>query len=143
MKKKISLGILILLIGIQFIPVKKNQSDAIADFSEIYNEKKEEISLLETSCYDCHSNNTHYPFYNRIAPVSWYLSKHINNGKKHLNFSAWSEYDNDKKAHKIEECIEVLEEDKMPLWSYTLIHQDAKLSEGQKETLIQFFKQLK
>lgn len=145
MKTKISVALIVLFVLIQFIPVKKNQStDDDFGILNYYNvdQDGEIASILKTSCYDCHSNNTIYPWYNKIAPVSWYLAKHVNNGKKHLNFSDWKYMDDAKKEHKIEECIEMILEDEMPLTSYTLIHGDAKLSEAQKESLVSFFESL-
>ena len=95
--------------------------------------------MLQTACWDCHSNQTVYPWYNKIAPISWYLARHINNGKKHLNFDNWNDYDPAKQIHKSEEIIEVIEENEMPIFSYTLLHPEAKLSEEQKAILIQYF----
>lgn len=145
MKTKISVALIVLFVLIQFIPVKKNQSTeddfGILNYYQL-DQDGEIASILKTSCYDCHSNNTIYPWYNKIAPVSWYLAKHVNNGKKHLNFSDWKYMDDAKKEHKIEECIEMILEDEMPLTSYTLVHGDAKLSEAQKESLVKFFESL-
>lgn len=130
---------------IQFIPFTRNEdSEDSFGFMTYYNlnENHEVHKLLKTSCYDCHSNNTTYPWYSKIAPVSWYLENHVRGGKKHLNFSEWKYLEDNKKAHKVEECIEMLEKKEMPLKSYLLVHQDAKLSESQRQTLIDFFKSL-
>lgn len=143
MKKKISLGVIVLLILIQFIPVKKNQNDTEVGYDILsYNNISETAPvavILKTSCYDCHSNTTAYPWYNSIAPVSWYLARHINEGKKHLNFSEWKYMEEAKREHKLEECVEMLKENEMPLTSYTLVHTDAELSKEEKERLIGFF----
>lgn len=145
MKYKIALASVIVLVIIQFIPFAKNQdTDDSYGFMQFYqlSEKHEVHSLLKTSCYDCHSNNTKYPWYSKVAPVSWYLENHVRGGKKHLNFSEWKYLEDGEKAHKIEECIEMIEEKEMPLKSYLLIHDEAKLSETQRQTLIAFFKSL-
>ena len=146
MKAKFSIGIIVLLVLIQFVPVKKNQgvSEDGMDIFSYYNvdENDSAVKVIKSSCYDCHSNTTAYPWYNNIAPVSWYLAKHINNGKKHLNFTEWDYMDDPKKEHKIEECIEMITEDEMPLTSYTLVHRDAKLSSEEKALLLSFFKGL-
>jgi len=146
MKAKISIGIIVLFVLIQFIPVKKNQDNGAEgmDIFTYYNtdENGAVAAIIKSSCYDCHSNRTAYPWYNNIAPVSLYLAKHVNNGKKHLNFSEWKYMDEAKKEHKIEELIEMIQEDEMPLWSYTLIHRDAKLSVEEKTLFIKFFEGL-
>ena len=146
MKSKISIGIVILLVLIQFIPIKRNErlADESFDISYYYNlPKGSEVSnILKTSCYDCHSNNTSSPWYSKIAPVSWYLANHVNGGKKQLNFSEWKYLDEAKREHKIEEVIEIIQDDEMPLTSYTLLHQDAKLTVEEKENLLRFFESL-
>lgn len=141
MKKKIIIGIVVLLVAIQFVPIKKNVSEETSNQFLVATSASNEISnILEVSCFDCHSNNTVYPWYNNIAPVSWFLKRHIDEGKEHLNFSAWDGYDAKKKHHKLDECVEMIEKDEMPLSSYTLIHKDAKLSQEQQDLLIGFFK---
>lgn len=144
MKIKIALSLLLVFALIQFIPVQRNETSPVVHttfIEEVYEEKYLEMEkTLRTSCYDCHSNNTVYPWYNKIAPVSWYLAKHVRNGKKKLNFDAWQGYTAKEKSHLKEEIIEVLEENEMPLWSYTLIHQHAKLSPEEKDLIINYFK---
>lgn len=141
MKKKILIGIVVLLVAIQFVPVKKNNTkESENQFLTTTSASVELSKILKTSCLDCHSNYTVYPWYNNIAPISWYLKNHIEEGKKHLNFSEWNGYDTKKKHHKLEECIEMIEKNEMPLKSYTLIHKNATLSEEQKKLLTSFFK---
>jgi len=142
MKFKGFIGVAVLFIIIQFVPVQQNTSENYQSsfkptgYSPI---QAEVTAILQKACWDCHSNQTAYPWYNKIAPISWYLARHINNGKKHLNLDSWNDYDPAKRAHKNEEIIEVIEENEMPLFSYTLLHPDAKLSEEQKDILIQYF----
>lgn len=95
-------------------------------------------TTLQTACYDCHSNQTSYPWYNHIAPVSFWLEEHIVEGKKHLNFSEWSAYSVKRKDHKLEEVVEMLEKGEMPLNEYTWTHREAKLNEQQIKELVQW-----
>mgnify|MGYP003586547652 FL=1 len=122
--------LLLLFIGIQFIDVKKNISqDRSANAIENYEEvPAKALSILKTSCYDCHSNNTIYPSYSKVQPVKWWLADHVNSGKRHLNFDEFNSYSREKKLEKLDEIIETIKEGEMPLASYTVIHQDAKLS---------------
>lgn len=133
MIRKIGILILVIFVGIQFIPVAKNSSeyDATKDFIAVTNPPKEVARLLKTSCYDCHSNNTNYPWYNSVAPISWWLEEHIEEAKEELNFSEWATYSVERKDHKLEEIVEEVEEKEMPLKPYVLIHGDAKVSEEQ------------
>ena len=133
--------ILILLIGIQFYRVDINMPEVNpSDDLLATNTANEEItSILKSACYDCHSNDTEFPWYNNIAPVQWWLADHVNHGKKHLNFSEWGSYSQKKKQHKIEECIEMLKKGEMPLNSYTWTHAEARLSDDQVNALIDWF----
>ena len=98
---------------------------------------------LQVSCYDCHSNNTQYPWYNKIQPVAWFLEDHIKEGKAELNFNEWDSLSSRRKASKLRSIIKQIENGEMPLDSYTLIHKDAKFSEAEAEELINFITQLK
>lgn len=141
MKTKISLGIVVLLILIQFIPIKKNEdTNNEFDIINASSASEEVAGILKTSCYDCHSNATSYPWYSKIAPVNFLLARHIKEGKEHVNFSEWKYYDENKQIKMAEESIEMLEKGEMPLSSYTLIHKEAILNEAQKAVLIDFFK---
>lgn len=142
MIKKILLVLLIAFIGIQFIRIDKStpEVNAADDFIAMTKPSEEVEQILRSACYDCHSYETEYPAYAEIAPVSWWLGEHIEDGRKHLNFSIWGTYEVKKADHKLEECIEEVEEGKMPLDSYTITHGDAKLTEEQIETLNDFFK---
>jgi hypothetical protein len=93
-------------------------------------------AILKTSCYDCHSNNTHYPWYVNIQPAAWFMSGHIEEGKRRLNFSEFAAYSPKRQLRKFNDIIENVNDGEMPLSSYLLIHTDAKLSTEQKETLV-------
>jgi len=129
---------LVTLVGIQFVPAKRNQSDIVSasDFIATYNPPKEVESILRTSCYDCHSNNTNYPWYNKIQPVSWYLEDHVKHGKEELNFSEFGEYSDRRKMSKLKSFISQVEQDEMPLDSYTFLHRSAKVSNAEKELVL-------
>ena len=98
--KKIALALLIILIGMQFYRPEKNTdtTDHLAAFLTETNPPEEVRVVLKQACYDCHSNNTIYPWYNNIAPVSYWLADHIDHGKGHLNFSEWAEYSDNRKC---------------------------------------------
>ena len=132
MIKKISIGLFTLFAIAQFINPEKNESEFVpeSDFITLEQPPQHLADIMKTSCYDCHSNNTIYPWYERITPVNFWVTDHIKHGKKHLNFSEWDSYSAKKKAHKLDEFIEMIEDKEMPLASYTLTHQDAKLSDA-------------
>ena len=135
--KIIALILLVGFVGIQFVPTDLNQSDTVpkTDFLLVNNTQENISALLQESCYDCHSNNTEYPWYNKVQPVAWFLEDHINEGKEELNFNEWDAYSNRRKNSKLKSIISQVKDDEMPLASYTLIHKDAKLSNSEK-TLI-------
>jgi len=140
--KKILIIILVAFVIIQFFPIDKTNPpvDKGMDFISIKNIQPEIANTIRTSCYDCHSNETQYPWYSSIAPASWWLKNHINEGRSHLNFSVFATYEPKRQIHKMEECVEMLEKHEMPLESYYLGHQDAKLTDVQRQDLIKYFK---
>lgn len=142
MKRKIFFFILALLIVIQFIHPPVNQSTEIlsTDITKVTDIPADVEQVLKTSCYDCHSNNTVYPWYNKLQPVAWWLNRHIEEGKEHLNFSAFGDYDAAKASKKMKGIIREVEKGDMPLSSYTLIHRNAVLDEQQKTLLINWAK---
>ncbi|WP_372800302.1 heme-binding domain-containing protein [Lutibacter sp.] len=134
--KKVLLIMLVLVVVMQFIrPEKNNSKDYTNDISTVVHVPNDVQEILKTSCADCHSNNTVYPWYSEIAPVSWYLASHVNDGKKHLNFSEWTSYNQNQQSHIKKDLEEVMEENEMPLKSYLIVHKDAKLSAKQHEIL--------
>lgn len=145
MKKKIGYGLIFIVVMIQFFRIdKKNPEVNIEnDFVAIHNPPEEVSRVLKVACYDCHSNTTEYPWYSNVAPLSWWLKDHIEEGRGELNFSEWGTYNDKRSNHKLEEIIETVEEDEMPLKEYTWTHVDAKLSIEQKKALIQWVQKLK
>ena len=145
MWKKIVLGIVVLFVGIQFFGKSPGnpEYDKSNDMIEQLQPNQEVQSILTNACYDCHSNETKYPFYSKIVPVSLWMKGHIEDGRKHLNFSDWGNYELERQQHKLEECVEMMESGEMPLLSYTLGHPEAKLSTEQRELLMEYFNGLK
>jgi hypothetical protein len=145
--KPIALVLLAALIVIQFFKPERNLSSiegpAANDISKLYPVPQEVASILKTSCYDCHSNNTNYPWYSNFQPVAWWLADHIKEGKKEINFSEFASYRIGKQYRKLEEIYSEVEEGEMPLEAYTLIHGDAKLSSSQKEKLMSWASEIR
>lgn len=130
---------------IQFFTVTLNESDIVSqsDFMIVNQVPATIKNRLQVSCYDCHSNNTDYPWYSNIQPSAWYLEDHIQEGKDELNFNEWATYSDRRKNSKLRSIIGQIEEDKMPLDSYTLIHRDAILSDEDKRVIIDYMTALK
>jgi len=138
MRRRILLIIIIILIAIQFIRPAKNQSNDVlpSDISHVYTLPQNVSVILKKACNDCHTNNTVYPWYAQIQPVGWWLNHHIEEGKDELNFNEFGAYAVPRQYHKLEEVVEQVKEGEMPIWSYTLIHTNAKLTDEEKQTLI-------
>lgn len=142
MKKKwIFIILLVLLVLVQFIRIDKThpEIDKNNDFINIKNPPPEIAQMIKTSCYDCHSYESKYPWYAEVAPVSWYLKNHINEARERVNFSNWADYTKEKAARKLNACAEDVEEEEMPLSSYTLIHGEASLNKEQIKQLGNWF----
>ena len=141
--KKIVLYLLLAFIVIQFYPLDRTNEpvDEKINFIDTQKPPQEVESLIKNACYDCHSNETKYPFYAYIAPFSWSVKHHINEGRENLNFSKWGNYPAQKKSKLMEECAEMIAEGEMPMKGYVFFHPEAKLKTVQKELLIQYFNQ--
>lgn len=135
--RRLLLLLLLAFIVIQFFRPAKNKAASISknDISTLYAVPADVQTILKTSCYDCHSNNTVYPWYAEVQPVAWWLNEHIVDGKKDLNFSEFASYRLRRQYRKLEEINELVKENEMPLESYLWVHKDAKLNEQQKLTL--------
>jgi hypothetical protein len=144
MVKKTALGLLLLLVVIQFIRPPKNLSDAPADndIGMAYEIPSNVHGILKQKCYDCHSNHTRYPWYFNLQPVGWWMYKHIEDGKRELNFSEFKTYSAKKAAHKLEETAELVREKEMPLKSYVWLHPEARLSAEEEKALIDWIASL-
>lgn len=143
--KNIAIFLIFLLLIIQSFRIDKTTQpiDAEKDFISLTSANVEVTNTLKIACYDCHSNQPTYPWYTNIAPFSWWVKHHTDEGSHHLNFSEWGTYSEKHRNHKLEECVEMIEEGEMPLESYTWMHKEAKLTDAQKLQLVEFFKGLK
>ncbi|MEM9824855.1 MAG: heme-binding domain-containing protein [Bacteroidota bacterium] len=141
-KKTIFWAVLIFLLLIQFFPIDKTNPpfDLAEDYLQISQPPIAVQQMIKAACYDCHSHQTVYPWYTNIQPIGKWIKGHVEYGKENLNFSLWANYSPDKAKHKLEECIEVMENGRMPMKSYTWTHPDAKLDESQQTELIAWFK---
>tara|TARA_R110000765_G_scaffold56876_3_gene112002 strand:- start:496 stop:990 length:495 start_codon:yes stop_codon:yes gene_type:complete len=139
MWKKIAIALAIILIVIQFIRPEKNISgNETFAIQTKYNLPNDVENILQVSCYDCHSNTTKYPWYSNVQPAAWFLADHVNDGKKHLNFSEFTNMPLFVQNHKLEETKEMVEEKEMPLPSYTYfgLHPEANLTDAQRQKII-------
>lgn len=135
--KALLLLLAILFVVIQFFPsgLPENEVEDHRSLSNSGIAGDSIIVLLKNSCYDCHSNQTDFPWYSRVKPVAWFLSNHIKEGKEHLNFSEWQDYSTREKLGLIDDIAEETESGAMPLKSYLIIHRDAKLDEAEISAL--------
>ncbi|OUS01886.1 cytochrome C [Flavobacteriales bacterium 33_180_T64] len=138
--KKIGIVLLIVFIIMQFFGPDKNEGDmtSINAFIADTNPPSDVYEVLKSTCFDCHSNVTKYPWYNKITPVNYWMANHVTEGKEHFNVSEWASYSVKKKDHKISELIEEVQEKKMPLPSYTYTHGDAKLTDAQIKAIVKW-----
>ena len=138
LKKKIALGLVTGFVVIQFIQPDPNKSDKVlpTDIINTVAVPNEALNILQNSCYDCHSNNTRYPWYSFIQPGAWRMASHIKNGKAMLNFSQFGDLSNRKQQSKLQGLINQIKDNEMPLSSYTLLHRNAILRAEQKTILI-------
>lgn len=131
-----------IVLVIQVIPVERNVSTVQPGQSF---EKTEKVpanvaAILKVSCYDCHSNNTRYPWYSVLQPGAWFMTRHIKKGKEELNFDEFNNYSKRRKKAKIKSIISQIEKDEMPLKSYRMMHGNARLSADEKKELLDFFR---
>jgi hypothetical protein len=140
---KILLGIGILLIAIQFIRPARNISSQIlaTDITKTVKVSDSVQAVLKKACYDCHSNNTNYPWYSNIQPVGWFLANHVSGGKRHLNFSDFGSYTQRRQQSKLNDVANEVQDGGMPLSSYTMIHKEARLNANEKSLIIKWAQQ--
>ncbi|MCF6361153.1 MAG: heme-binding domain-containing protein [Cyclobacteriaceae bacterium] len=145
MKKKITLSLVAVLVVIQFFRIDKTNPPSDPEMSLFVVEQVPENveSIIKNSCFDCHSNNSKYPWYTNVAPVSWWVKSHINEAREELNFNEWGSYSVKKKMHKLEELEEEVGEGEMPLPSYLIAHGDARLTKEEQKRLINWAKGLR
>ena len=147
MKRGIKLAALLIiaiLIVLQFFQPEKNQGSISqeSDLIVVASVPDSLSKILITSCYDCHSNRTEYPWYNRIFPVSWYLYKHVSEGKEGLNLSEFGSLSKAEKIGALSDLYDAIEAGTMPLQSYMLIHRDARMSQEEIDALLDWADQM-
>ena len=127
-----------LMLIIQFIPVAvpENTEDFSNDLLQTQNVPEEVTNILRQSCYDCHSAQTVYPWYSRVAPVSWLVIRDVNEGRKELNFSDWNTLNKRKQLKSLNNIAEEVESKKMPMPIYTIIHRNAILDENDIQLVV-------
>ena len=130
--KRLGIAIIIVLVGIQLIPVNRTNA---AVTREVKWDASVTHDLAQRACFDCHSNETTWPWYGYVAPISWRLADHINEGREVLNFSTWDQPNTD-----LDEVVESIDENEMPLSDFLLMHPEAKLTAAEKATLVAGFR---
>lgn len=138
MLKRILIGLLIVLVILQFIQPPKNigHAQTATDITHVVPVPDTVMALMKIACYDCHSDSTRYPWYNHITPVNWWLKNHVDEGKRNCNFSHYAEGSYKRKIKRLEETAEQVEKHEMPISSYLWIHKDARLNDVQRKMII-------
>jgi len=136
--KKILIVLVIAFVAIQFFRPDRNidSQASSSDISGVFSTPDSVKVILQNACYDCHSNNTRYPWYVNIQPAGWWMAGHIKEAKDGLNFSEFGGYTPRKQISKLEGVAGVLEKDFMPLKSYRMMHKEARLSADEKSLII-------
>lgn len=135
--KRIMMVLLVLFIAMQFIRPARNQgTEEKGDIITLYDAPEAVARILRTSCYDCHSNHTRYPWYTNIQPIGWLLSDHIKDGKEQLNLSEFGTYSKRRQLSKLKAVENSIKDGSMPLSQYVLLHGDAKLSEESEASIL-------
>lgn len=143
--KKIGLVLIVVFIAIQFMQPARNKSDLVlpTDISKLVVIPDSVQVILKNACYDCHSNNTSYPWYSNIQPMAWLMARHIRQGKAALNFSEFGNYSSRKQLSKLTGITNSIRDDIMPISSYKWMHKSARLTKDEKELLINWVQQSK
>lgn len=126
------IGIAVLFLVAQFVPVDRSNPPVAA----LVDAPEEVMATLRRSCWDCHSNETEWPWYGYVAPVSWRLSGHVREGREHVNFTEWTGYDTEELEEIYEDISDEIGKQGMPLKDYLLAHRNAALSRADRERLI-------
>lgn len=144
-KKSLTVIVAVFLLFQLYQPARNVEYGSVTPMhiSKVFSIPSEVEATLKTSCYDCHSNNTRYPWYSYVQPIRMYMDEHIKEGKENLNFSEFGVYSSRRQASKIGEIIEQIKEGEMPLKSYTIIHRNAELTEVSRKKLLDWLEQTK
>jgi hypothetical protein len=137
-KRLVAVGVVVVGVGIQFVPVKDIGTNPGPRFE--LKAPPEVAAILRRACFDCHTNETRWPIYSRIAPGSWLMARDIHKGRTHLNFSEWASVDDEERQDDLQTCWEQVESGEMPPWFYVFpMHPAAKLSQQDKALLKSYF----
>lgn len=136
--KLTSIVVLLIFVGIQFIRPKRNISSAEqpGSIEHVVTVPPKLQALLKIACYDCHSNNTHYPWYMNVQPAAWFMAKHVEEGKAALNFDDFSSYSKRRQGSKLKSIVNSVREGTMPIASYKWMHKEARLSDEARSIII-------
>ena len=135
--KRIGIALVAILVALQFVPVDKTNPPAHGQLDA----PAEVQTLLHRACYDCHSNETVWPWYSHFAPASLLIANDVKKGRKEVNFSTWEQYDERRRARKLKEIATQVEKGDMPLFYYLPLHPDAKLTAAERELIVKWAKQ--
>jgi hypothetical protein len=143
--KQILFVVLIGFIAIQFMQPARNQSGQVlqTDISKTYSIPDNAYTLFKNACYDCHSDNTSYPWYSNIQPIGWILAKDIENGKAKLNLSEFGSLSSRRQISRLQQIENQIKDGTMPLPAYQLLHPSARLTEEEKRLLIDWIEKTK
>lgn len=143
-KKILFIGFIIFLLMQLYQPAQNIgfEQDINTNFTEVYNVPKNVEIILRTSCYDCHSNKTSYPWYSYIQPARFFMESHIKEGKENLNFNEWGNYSDRKQNNKLDRIVKQIKSNEMPLTSYTLMHKKATLTATQKREVLDWINKI-
>lgn len=144
-KRILFIGTIVFLLMQLYQPSRNEGSkkEMTESFVRVYTVPENIKTVLRTSCYDCHSNNTYYPWYSNIQPIRFFMDSHIEKGKKDLNFDEFGNYSKRKQTSKLDGIMKQIKSDEMPLSSYTLIHKEAILTTAQKKEVIYWMNKIK
>jgi hypothetical protein len=134
--RSIALAVLAVVVIIQFKPVTRDNPPTQNEIGA----SPEIMVILRRACYDCHSNETKWPWYSRVAPISWFVAGHVEHGRGNVNFSEWPAFDMEEEEHLFEEMEEEVEGGEMPLKSYLILHPEARLTPEERETLLRWIR---
>lgn len=132
-------------IVIQFMQPARNQSGQAvqSDILTTYSIPDNVYTLFKNACFDCHSNNTNYPWYSNIQPMGWLLAQDIENGKAKLNFNDLGSLSSRRRVSKLQEIENMIKDGTMPLPAYKLMHKNARLTKEQQDLLIRWIEETK
>lgn len=128
MKKIVMVILLLSFLGIQFIDVSNTNPPVIGEIQV----SPEIRTVLKKSCYDCHSNETNWPWFSKVAPVSWYVIDKVDSARSYLNFSEWNKYNSRQRNKKLDDILKKVTADEMPLSYYTFLNPNATLDFNKK-----------